>query len=200
MKIQRYEGVKGYDDRTLHLGGYSEKKQTYRNVKLFLIALVSLCILAALETTVCARIPLPLLDSGSPSLCLIFILASGYLLGEKEGCVCGLLGGIISECMDMEPLFGGIMILPLVYCVLGYLSGALSGRFLGGNLPSFLIYVLMGKAVELLITIILFVRPIQLSALMAFFLRGALPELILTLIFAPFIYGLKILLIKSSFK
>ena len=190
MKIQRYEGVKGYDDRTLHLGGYSEKKQTYRNVKLFLLALVSLCLLAALETTLCAKISLPLLPAGAPSLCLSFVLASGYLLGEKEGCVCGLLGGIISECMDMEPLFGGIMVLPLVYCVMGYLSGVLSKRVLGDNLPSFLIYIFVGDILNLMIRTILYVRPFQLSVLMAYFFGGVLPELILTLVFSPLIYGL----------
>lgn len=196
MKIQRYRGVEGYDDRTLHLDGYSEKKPIYRGVKLFLIALVSLCVLGALETTLLSRMPLPFLSSASPSLCLIFVLASGYLVGSKEGCVCGLMGGVVTECVTMEPLTGGIMIFPLIYCVLGYISGQLSDRFLGKNLPSFAVYVLIGCVIDLVVVMLLTVHPFRLSSLWAYLTGSALPGMIWTLIFSPVVYGVVKLALK----
>ena len=122
MKIQRYKGVEGYDDRALHLGGYSEKKQTYRNAKLFFIALLAVCVFAALETTLLSRIPLPLLSSTRPYLCLAFLMACGYIFGKNEGGVCGFTAGIAVECSAMEPLPGGIMVYPLIFFVCYKLS------------------------------------------------------------------------------
>ena len=188
-KIQRYEGDENYGDISLHLGGYSEKKQTYRNVKLCIIAVISLCVLAALETTVLSRVPLLILPSASPSLCLLTVLARGYLLGEKEGGVCGLLGGLIMECANMEPIFGGIMVLPLVYALLGYTAGALSKKLLAGNLASFEVYALAGLFIDHLVKLVLtMVRAGDIS-FGAYLLGGVLPNLILSLTFAPLIYG-----------
>lgn len=188
MKIQRFEGVEGYGDRTLHMGGYSEKKQTYRNIKLCLLAALCLCLFSALETTLLSRIPLLILPAGSPSLCLIFVLASGYLFGEKEGCVCGLLGGIMTECAVMEPWMGGIMIYPLVYCLLGYTSGALSKHVLAENLPSFMVYALIGKLADCLIHTLFTVVSIHGLPPIAYFWGSLLPDLILTVIFSPLGY------------
>ena len=188
MKIQRFEGVEGYGDRTLHMGGYSEKRRTYRNIKLFFLSLVMLCLLAALETTWLSKIPLWILPSGRPYLCLLFVLAAGYVFGEREGCVCGLMGGIVTECVTMEPLFGGIMVFPLVYCGLGYLSGVLSKKILAGNLPSFIVYggvgYLMDGCFRLALTLLKTggVPPV------AYIMGSFLPALVLTILFSPIVY------------
>ena len=188
MKIQRYEGVEGYDDRTLHLGGYSEKKQTYRKIKLFFISLFVTCMLAALETTVFSSIPLFLISSGCPSLCLTFVLASGYVFGKNEGGVCGFTAGLVVECAAMEPLPGGIMIYPLVFFILGYTSGALAKIFLGENIFSFLIYVVIGclatSAIKTLVTILV----MGAFPALAYFIKGLLPSILITLPFAVPMY------------
>lgn len=188
MKIQRFEGVEGYGDRTLDLGGYSQKKQTYRSVKLFILALISLCLLAALQTTVLSRLPLPLLPSAAPSLCLLFTLAAGYLFGEREGCVCGLMAGLITECAHMEPFLGGIMILPLMYCVLGYISGALSQRVLAGNLPSFLVYAAVGIMTECLYRLVMTILSIKGLPPLRYFTGELLSVFIVTVLLSPLVY------------
>lgn len=188
MKIQRFEGVEGYGDRTLHMGGYSEKRQTYRSIKLFLMAVLLLCTFAALETTWLSKIPLPMLPAGAPALCLLFVLAAGYVFGEREGCVCGLMGGIITECVTMEPLFGGIMVFPLIYCTLGYVSGVLSKKILAGNLPSFLVYAVVGGLLDGCFRLVLTVLKTGTVPLFAYFTGSFLPKLILTVIFSPLVY------------
>lgn len=184
MKIQRYRGVEGYDDRTLHFGGYSEKKQTYRDIKLFFVSFLIICVSAALETTLLARIPLPLISSGRPSLCFVFTLASGYIFGKKEGGVCGIMAGIMAECAAMEPLPGGIMIYPLIFCILGYISGALSKIFLGENVFSFLIYVIMGCVAFGMFQMASTVISTGRFPAFAYFINGFLPSFIVTLPFA----------------
>lgn len=188
MKIQRFEGVEGYGDRTLQLGGYSQKKQAYRNIKLLLISLFTLCLLAAMQTTVLSKIFLPFIPSGRPSLCLLFTLAAGYRFGEREGGTCGLMAGMITECVNMEPLFGGIMILPLIYCLFGYISGALSQRLLAGNLPSFMIYAMVGAFLEEGCRLILTMITIKSFPPINYFLGGLLPAWIVTVLFSPLIY------------
>lgn len=188
MKIQRFRGTDDYSDRSLHLGGYSQKRSTYRGVKLGIVGILCLCVLAALETTVLSRIPLVLLPHGRPPLCLLFVLACGYLLGEKEGCVCGLLGGFAAECTCMTPTLGGIMLLPLVYCLLGYAAGALSEEFLAKNLPSFVVYALLGTCAAACFDMLLLFVSGGFSVL--HYLYGSLlPQLILTLPTAPALYG-----------
>ncbi len=196
MKIQRFEGVEGYGDRTLHMGGYSEKRQTYRNIKLFLISLLLFCIFAAMETTWVSKIPLFILPAGAPALCLLFVLAAGYVFGEREGCVCGLMGGIITECATMEPLFGGIMIFPLVYCALGYISGVLSKKLLAGNLPSFLVYATVGSLLDGCFRLALSVLKAGAVPPFAYMTGSFLPKLILTVVFSPLVY----LLIRAGKK
>ena len=188
MKIQRYKGVEGYDDRTLHLGGYSEKKQTYRNVKLFLIALLAICLFAALETTVFSHISLPWISSARPYLCLVFVLASGYVFGKNEGGVCGFIAGIAFECAIMEPLPGGIMVYPLIFSVLGYASGALAKIFLGENFFSFLVYVLIGSFIVGVMETIVAVMATGNFPAWTYFVKGLLPSMIITLPFAVPLY------------
>lgn len=190
MKIQRYKGVEDYDDRSLPVSGYSEKKQTFENVRSFVLSLLFLCILTALETTCLSRIPLPILPSGSPALGFLMILTWGYTFGEKQGCICGLVGGIIIECAEMEPMLGGIMILPLVYCIMGYASGVMSKRFLAGNVWSFEIYALMGLILDgVLRLLLIFIKTDHIS-FGAFLMGDLLPRIIISLLFAPAVYGI----------
>ncbi len=196
MKIQRYEGTADYGDRSLNLGGYSQKKSTYRGIKLLIIGALCLCVLAALNTTLLSKIPLFILPAGRPPLCLLFVLACGYLLGEKEGCVCGLMGGFMAECADMTPLLGGIMLLPLIYCILGYVAGALADDWLAKNLPSFEVYALLGIFISGMVDLLLSMIKGGDISFMHYLLGSLLPELILALLTAPILYGFVYLLKK----
>ncbi len=189
MKIQRYEGTEGYDDRSLQVSSYSEKKQVFDSIRFFICSLLFLCILSALQTTCFSRIPLLILPSGSPSLAFLLVLAWGYKFGEKEGCICGLLGGLVTECIEMEPLTGGIMVFPLIYCLMGYVSGALSQRFLAGNIWSFEIFALIGLIGDDLCRIMLVILKQRHLSFFPYVFGNILPGLILSLLFAPLIYG-----------
>ncbi len=198
MKIQRFRGVDSYGDRTLHMGGYSEKRQTYRAVKLLVLALITLCLLGGIQTTLLAKIPLFFLPSASPDLCLLFVLAAGCAFGEKEGGICGFFGGIFAECLAMDALFGGIMLLPLVYSILGYASGVLFPKILAGNLPSFLIFAAAGSCFDGGFRYILMIPGIGGLPSFSFLTHGLLPVWILTVVFSPLIY-LPVRAVKQRF-
>lgn len=198
MKIQRFRGVDSYGDRTLHTGGYSEKRQTYRAVKLLVLALITLCLLGGIQTTLLAKIPLFLLPSASPALCLLFVLATGCVFGEKEGGICGCFGGIVAECLSMDALLGGIMLLPLVYAVLGYASGVLFQKILAGNLPSFLVFAAVGSFFDGGFRYILMILRIGALPSFSFLTHGLLPVWILTVLFSPLIY-LPVRAVKRKF-
>lgn len=198
MKIQRFRGVDSYGDRTLHMGGYSEKRHTYRAVKLFLIALSSLCLLGGIQTTLLAKIPLFFLPSASPNLCLLLVLATGCVFGEKEGGICGFFGGIVAECLSMDALLGGIMLLPLVYSILGYASGVLFPKILAGNLPSFLVFAAAGSCFNGGFRYILLILKIGGLPSFSFLTHGLLPVWILTVLFSPLVY-LPVRAVKQKF-
>lgn len=190
MKIQRFRGVRDYGDRTLHMGGYSEKKEVYRIIKLFLLCILALCLLGAMQTTLFSSVSLfGLLPSPAyPNLCILLVLAAGCIFGEKEGGVCGLLGGITAECLGMDSLFGGIMLLPLIYCILGYTAGVLFVRILAGNLPSFLVFAAVGSLLEAFCRYVLIIIKAGSIPTYVFILHGLFPVWILTVIASPLIY------------
>ncbi len=188
MKIQRFRGASDYGDRTIHTGGYSEKREAYRTVKLLLLALLALCLLAGMQSTLFSKISLLILPPAAPNLCLLLVIAAGCLFGKKEGCVCGFFGGIAVECLSMDLLLGGIMLLPLVYCILGYISGMLFYKLLAGNLPSFLIFAAVGSMFEMLFRYILMILKIGFLPPFTFLIYGLLPVWLLNLIFSPLVY------------
>ncbi len=198
MKIQRFRGVDSYGDRTLHTGGYSEKRETYRAVKLLLLALLSFCLLGGIQTTLLANIPLFFLPPASPDLCLLLVIAAGCVFGEKEGGICGFFGGITAECLSMDVFLGGIMLLPLIYCILGYTAGVLFSKLLAGNLPSFLVFAATGSLLQGGVRYILMILKIGTLPSITFLIHGLLPVWILTVIFSPLIY-LAVYVVKKKF-
>ena len=190
MKIQRFRGVDGYGDKTLHMGGYSEKRETYRIIKLLFLLLLSLCILGAVQTTLFSSISLfGLLPSpGYPNLCFLLVMAVGCIFGEKEGGVCGFFAGIAAECLYMDSFLGGIMLLPLIYCILGYTAGVLFEKILAGNLPSFLVFAAVGSLLEAFCRYILTFVKVGAFPSVTFISNGLFPIWILTVIASPLIY------------
>ena len=152
------------------------------------------CILLALETTALSRIPLHFMGMGraAPSLGLLFCMATGFLYDERVGGIVGLVAGFLADCMDYtadSPL-GGIMILPLVWFLFGFLAGAIGKQRLAHNLPSFLVFATVGAAAEAAITVA--VATLQYGGLppSTWLLKAPLPTLVLTVVFAPVVYGI----------
>lgn len=151
------------------------------------------CILLALETTALSRIPLNFIGMGraAPSLGLLFCMATGFLYDERVGGIVGIVAGFLADCMDYtadSPL-GGIMILPLVWFLFGFLAGAIGKQRLAHNLPSFLVFAAVGAAAEAAITVA--AATLQSGSIppTVWLLKAPLPTLILTIVFAPVVYG-----------
>lgn len=106
-------------------------------IKFIILGAVLSCILCALESTWLTAIKLPLLGYSSPMLCLGMTVATGFLIGEREGGVAGLFSGFLCECAEGD----GIFIYPLLFFIFGYLTGILTDRILGKNLASYLVFL-----------------------------------------------------------
>ncbi len=168
------------------------RKVLVEQVKLILTLIVTGCTLLALETTVCARIPLPLFgwSPASPALGLLFTMAVGFLHGEREGGITGLIGGWLSETVGVGNTLGGMMVLPLIYFLCGYLSGTVGKRRLAHNLPSFMVFSVFGGGLKCLFTV--GIAALELGTLppVTWFWRGLVPAWVLTVICSVAVYGI----------
>ena len=149
------------------------------------------CILLALETTALSRIPLNFIGMGraAPSLGLLFCMATGFLYDERVGGVVGLVAGFLADCMDYTTEGNGIMILPLVWFLFGFLAGAIGKQRLAHNLPSFLVFAAVGATVDAAITVAAAILQSGSVPPATWFLKAPLPTLVLTVVFAPAVYG-----------
>ncbi len=157
-------------------------------IKLTVILVLIGCLLLALETTALSRIRLPIghMGAAAPSLGILFCMAVGFLHGDRAGGIAGLLTGWLADCTGR----GGMMLLPLLYFFCGYLSGSIGKRRLAHNLPSFMVFSLIGGGIECLYSIgraALFVKGMP---PVAWILRGLVPVWILTVMFSPLVYGI----------
>lgn len=154
-------------------------------VKRWVIGVAAAILMTALQTTLFARLPLPWLPPASPSLTLLLTLSAGFFLGEREGAVEGLMAGFLAEAATG----GGIMVLPLLYTLCGYLVGVLSKDHLGHNLPSFMVWVAVAgiweQAARYIVAAVTS-RGMPPAVMLA---EDLFPHLILTLLFAPAVYG-----------
>ena len=144
--------------------------------------------LIALETTVFSRIPLPFPGgiTASPALGLLFPMAVGFLYGEEEGGIAGLIAGWLSDATLSE----GMMLLPLLYFLCGYLSGTVGKRRLAHNLPSFAVFSLFGGGLKCLLAVgIETVRSGGLPPAL-WVLKGLAPSWGMTVLFSAAVYGI----------
>ena len=152
------------------------------------LLLVTGIILVALETTALSRIRIPLFEwqAAAPSLGLLFSMAVGFLHGEREGGITGLLCGWLSDSTTGEAM----MLLPLLYFLCGYLSGTVGKRRLAHNLPSFGIFAAVGGGLKCLLSVGL--AAVDLGALppAVWVWRGLIPSLVLTVLFSAAVYGI----------
>ncbi len=159
-------------------------------IRLIVVLAVTGCILLALETTALGRIPVPLFRMGraAPSLGLLFCVATGFLFDERIGGGFGLFTGYLADCADYSREGIGIMILPLVYFLFGFLAGTVGRRRLAHNLPSFLIFAAVGGGAEVLLCIASATLQARSLPPAEWVVRGTLPVWILTVLFSPLVY------------
>ena len=152
------------------------------------LLLVTGLILVALETTALSHIKIPLFgwQSAAPSLGLLFSMAVGFLHGEREGGVTGLLCGWLSDATTGE----GVMLFPLLYFLCGYLSGTVGKRSLAHNLPSFGVFAAVGGGLKCLVALL--TASFDLGALppAVWVWKGLIPSWILTILFSAVVYGI----------
>ncbi len=159
--------------------------------QLLLVAVLTLtgCLLLALETTALGRIPLPFgLGRAAPSLGLLFCMAAGFLFDERVGGGFGLFFGYLADCVDYSREGSGVMILPLVYFLFGFLSGVIGRHRLAHNLPSFLIFATVGGGAEMVWNIAAATLRARNIPHSSWIVRGTLPVWILTVLFSPLVY------------
>lgn len=163
------------------------RKILVEQIKLFILLSITGCSLIAMETTILSHIPLPFFGwVAAPSLSLLFCMAVGFLYDEREGGIAGLLVGWLSEATGE----GGMMLLPLLYFLCGYMSGTVGKRRLAHNLPSFVVFSVVGGGLKCLLAVgeaALYGGSLPPSS---YVFNGLLPAWILTILASVAVYGL----------
>ena len=151
------------------------------------LALVGL-FLIGLETTALSHIRIPLFgwQAASPALSLLFSMAVGFLHGEREGGVTGLIAGWLAD-----PTLGeGMMLYPLLYFLCGYLSGTVGKRRLAHNLPSFMVFSVIGGGLRCLWAVCTAAIDLRGAPPTVWIWTGLVPAWVLTVLFSAAVYGI----------
>ena len=152
------------------------------------ILLVTGLTLIALETTALSRIRLSLFgwQAASPALGLLFSMAVGFLHGEREGGVTGLMAGWLADVTMSD----GAMLFPLLYFLCGYLSGTVGKRRLAHNLPSFVVFSVIGGGLRCLWAVCLAAVKLRGLPPTVWVWTGLVPAWVLTVLFSAAVYGI----------
>ena len=181
----RSGGIGGESRRDRTAGGYLARQQM-EMWKLALSGTLVICLLLALEGTVCAalRLPIPSLPPGSPWLALLFVLAVGFRLDKEAGGLFGLIAGFLADCAAGS----GVMLHPLTWFLMGWFTGLCGRRFLAHNLPSYLIFCGVGGLLECLTRALLYALSGASLPSLPFLWQDVCPDLILSLLFSPLMH------------
>ena len=170
----------------------ARKKVLTEQVKLIITLSLTGTVLIDLETTLLSRIPIPLFgwSCASPSLGLLFSMAVGFLHGEREGGIAGLLCGWISDATTAGSASFGMMLLPLLYFLCGYMSGTVGKRRLAHNLPSFVVFSVVGGGLKFLLSVGQAVLELRSIPPVEWIWRGPTPAWVMTVLFSAAVYGI----------
>ena len=185
MNIPRFDGSR--EEHPHVENTFSEKRKIYLIIQKVILSVLFLCLLLSLETTWLSGLRLPYLGKagqGSPALGFLFVLAVACLLGERDGCVAGGMAGFMYECLTGS----GFMLLPLFYALVGYGVGWISKKFLAQNIPSFLIYAVIGSLAECLRLYVYACIGVGGLVPYQFLLYSLLPRFVWTVVFALGVY------------
>ena len=154
-------------------------------IRFIIAGLLSSILLAALQTSLLGRIELPFLSPSYPSLTLLLVVAAGFFMDREEAAILGIAAGFFTDAATGT----GFMLLPALYFTVGYAVGRIKGSHLGHNLPSFMVFAAAASAIDVcfhLAVIAVAIRGLPTGEML---LRDMLPHVILTLLFAPAVYG-----------
>jgi uncharacterized membrane protein len=156
-------------------------------IKLAVTLTLTGLVLIGLETTALSRIRIPLFgwQAASPALGLLFSMAVGFLHGEREGGVTGLFAGWLAD----VTLSDGMMLYPLLYFLCGYLSGTVGKRRLAHNLPSFMVFSVIGGGLRCLWSVCLAAVKLRGLPPTVWVWTGLVPAWVLTVLFSAAVYG-----------
>ena len=156
-------------------------------IRLALLLAATGLLLIGLETTALSRIRIPLFgwQAAAPALGLLFSMAVGFLHGEREGGITGLLCGWLTDAAAGET----VMLLPLLYFLCGYLSGTVGKRRLAHNLPSFAVFAAVGGGLRFLTALCLAAVDLRALPPAVWIWRGLVPPWVLTFLFSFAVYG-----------
>ena len=164
------------------------RKVLTEQIKLAAALALTGLVLMGLETTALSHIRIPLFgwQAASPALGLLFSMAVGFLHGEREGAVTGLLAGWLAD----ATLSRGMMLYPLLYFLCGYLSGTVGKRSLAHNLPSFGVFAAVGGGLKCLLSVL--TATVELKAIppAVWVWKGPVPSWVLTVLFSAAVYGI----------
>ncbi len=175
--------------RRIHYTSVSRGRRVLvEQVRFAVLMIVTGCFLLAWETTAPGRVSLPIpgWSPSTPSLGLLFTMAVGFLCGEREGGITGLLVGWLADATGG----GGMMLLPLLYFLCGYAAGRVGQRRLAHNLPSFVVFSVAGGGLECLFSIGKAAMVGGALPPLVWVWRGLVPVWVLTVLSSPIVYGL----------
>ena len=179
---------RGQDSGIRYRSVGSGRRVLLEQIKLVSTLVLTGCVLIALETTLFSRIPIHLFgwSSASPALGFLFSMAVGFHHGEREGGITGILCGWLADATGS----GGMMLLPLLYLVCGYMSGTVGKRRLAHNLPSFMVFSVVGGGLKCLFSIGEAVISLRSLPPIQWIWRGLIPAWVLTVLFSAAVYGI----------
>ncbi|MBP3667076.1 MAG: hypothetical protein J6K29_08495 [Clostridia bacterium] len=156
-------------------------------IKLTVTLALTGLVLIGLETTALSRVKIPLFgwQAASPALGLLFSMAVGFLHGEREGGITGLFAGWMAD----ATMGDGMMLCPLLYFLCGYLSGTVGKRRLAHNLPSFMIFSVMGGGLRCLWAVSAAAVKLRGLPPAVWIWTGLVPAWVLTVLFSAAVYG-----------
>lgn len=170
----------------------ARKKVLLEQIKLIVTLSLTGCVMIALETTLLSRVPIPLFgwSCAAPALGLLFSMAVGFLHGEREGGIAGLLCGWLSDATTAGSAVFGMMLLPLLYFLCGYMSGTVGKRRLAHNLPSFMVFSVVGGGLKFLLSVGQAVLEFRSLPPLEWIWRGPTPAWVMTVLFSAAVYGI----------
>lgn len=163
------------------------RKVLTEQIKLAVTLTLTGLVLIGLETTALSRIRIPLFgwQAASPALGLLFSMAVGFLHGEREGGVTGLVAGWLADVTMSD----GVMLCPLLYFLCGYLSGTVGKRRLAHNLPSFMVFSVIGGGLRCLWAFCTAAMKLRGLPPTVWVWTGLVPAWVLTVLFSAAVYG-----------
>ena len=154
-------------------------------IRFIIAGLLSTILLAALQTSLLGRIKLPFLSPSYPALTLLLVVAAGFFMDREEAAILGIAAGFFTDAATGT----GFMLLPALYFTVGYAVGKIKGSHLGHNLPSFMVFTAGASAMDVCFHLGVAVIQIRGLPTREMLLFDMLPHVILTLLFAPAVYG-----------